>query len=128
MILISRRKRKGQLFVVTMIFLVSLLFSVQSLLFNYSETDLSIPPQNSDTYIMKNMESIFQTALDSSAYCNEARENVIILKDRGSILYLGSAGTRRPLMHVLYGGHDRRRDPKRPPDGLVRCDRAQCRR
>ena len=71
---------KGQMFVITMIFLASMLFTVQSLLFTYNEIDLSHPPQNLDAYVVENMESLFQEALDSSTDCLEAKNNILLLK------------------------------------------------
>lgn len=73
--------RKGQVFIVTMVFLIALIFTVQQLLFQYSAVDLSAPPQSPDTYFMKNMESAFKGALDSSTECGEARKNIEELKE-----------------------------------------------
>ena len=67
---------KGQMFIVTMVFLIALIFSVQQLLLQYTAIDLSTPPQTTDTYLVENMEPIFQAALDSSDDCEEARTNV----------------------------------------------------
>jgi hypothetical protein len=73
--------RKGQMFVITMIFLVAMIFSVQGLLLNYLHVDLSLPSQSPDTYIMDNIESVFQSAVRSSDDCATARNNVIVLKE-----------------------------------------------
>jgi hypothetical protein len=72
--------RKGQMFVITMVFLVGLVFSVQSLLFSYSQTDLS-SGKSQDAYTIKNMEEVLQSALDSSPDCREARDNVDMLEN-----------------------------------------------
>lgn len=74
-------RKKGQMFVITMIFLISMVFAVQSLLFNYAEIDLSSPLQNRDSYLVDNVESTFQAALRSSDDCEEARMNIIDLKN-----------------------------------------------
>jgi hypothetical protein len=73
--------KKGQIFIVTMVFLIGLIFSVQQLLVQYTAIDLSLPPRSSDSYFMKNMESSFQAALDSSTGCNETRTNIEELKN-----------------------------------------------
>lgn len=75
------RKLKGQMFVITMIFLIAMVFSVQNLLFNYAEIDLSSPLQNRDSYLVDNIEHAFQQALDSSDDCEEASQNVIDLRN-----------------------------------------------
>ena len=73
--------RKGQMFIVTMVFLIALIFSVQQLLYHYTVIDLSIPSRTTDAYLLDNMESSFQAALDSSDDCLEARKNVKEVKD-----------------------------------------------
>jgi hypothetical protein len=73
--------RKGQMFVITMIFLAAMIFTVQSLLFTYNEIDLSHPPQNLDAYVVENMETMFQKALDSSTDCLEVKDNILLLKN-----------------------------------------------
>jgi len=72
---------KGQMFIVTMVFFIALIFSVQQLLLQYAAIDLSTPPQATDAYLVENMEPIFQAALDSSDDCEEARANVRELKN-----------------------------------------------
>ena len=72
--------KKGQMFVITMIFLITMVFAVQSYLFTYAKLDLSTPLQARDTYTIKNIESAFQTALDSSTECEIARRNIIDLE------------------------------------------------
>ena len=69
------------MFVITMVFLVSMLFSVQSLLFRYAETSLTHPSQNTDAYIVDNLEDVFQSVLESSDDCFTVRENVIVLRN-----------------------------------------------
>jgi hypothetical protein len=73
--------RKGQMFIVTMVFLIAMIFSVQQLLLRYTAIDLSTPPQTTDAYLIENMESAFQAALDSSDICEEARTNVKELRE-----------------------------------------------
>jgi hypothetical protein len=72
---------KGQMFIVTMVFLIALIFSVQQLLLKCSSLDLSAPSKAKDAYVVENMEPIFQAALDSSEDCEEARANVGELSD-----------------------------------------------
>ena len=67
---------KGQMFIVTMVFLIALIFAVQQLLLKCSTLDLSAPSKANDAYLVENMEPIFQAALDSSDDCEEARANV----------------------------------------------------
>ena len=76
----NRRSRKAQMFIVTMVFMAAMVFSIQGLLLSYARTDLAVLHRSSDSYLIENLETIFQHALDSSDDCLEARTNVIELK------------------------------------------------
>jgi hypothetical protein len=82
-------KRKGQMFVVTVVFLIAMVFAVQSLLFTYSEIDISQPPRARDAYVTQNIESIFRSALDSSDSCQEVRKHIIDLNNFVSSSVMG---------------------------------------
>ncbi|MFH1364261.1 MAG: hypothetical protein ABIH52_01265 [Candidatus Aenigmatarchaeota archaeon] len=65
-----------------MIFLVSFMFGIQALLFGYSRTDLTAPPQNTDAYLADNIRLLFEDAMNSSpsGLCNETSDNIEIIK------------------------------------------------
>ena len=73
--------KKGQVFIITLVFLVALIFTMQTLFSTYGKIDLSPVPRRVDPYIINNMENAFQAALDSSNDCPEARDNVNHLKN-----------------------------------------------
>ncbi len=73
--------KKGQMFILTMTFLIAMFFTVQTLLFRYSEADFTSPIQNVDAYMIDNIEDAFQSALNSSQDCETARNNVITLRN-----------------------------------------------
>jgi hypothetical protein len=84
------RSRKAQMFIVTMVFMAAMVFSMQGLLLSYARTDLAALHRSSDSYLIENMEIIFQHALDSSDDCLEARSNVIELKGMIGSQIMGS--------------------------------------
>ena len=67
---------KGQMFIVTMIFLVGLIFFVQQTLFGYTALDLSDPFQEDDYYIIKNIEDGVDEIIGTSSTCEEADEKI----------------------------------------------------
>lgn len=68
--------KKGQMFIVTMVFLTGLIFSVQQIMFHYSYLDVSKPFQRTDFYLLKNVEDIFGQTISSSTTCPEALSNL----------------------------------------------------
>lgn len=73
-------QRRGQMYIVTMVFLAAMVFGIQGLLLAYSDTDLSKSYQSADPYVLDNIEDIFKSTLDSSGDCMEARDNIIELR------------------------------------------------
>jgi hypothetical protein len=73
-------QRRGQMYIVTMVFLAAMVFGIQGLLLAYSDIDLSRSYQSADPYIIDNIEDIFQSALESSSDCMEASDNIIELR------------------------------------------------
>lgn len=74
------RRPKGQMYIIATVFLAAMIFSIQGLLLAYSEVELSGFDQLSEAYIIENNIDIFQSAVDSSNDCNEAKRNVEDLK------------------------------------------------
>lgn len=69
---------KGQMFVMTMVFLVGLIFVIQQGLMNWYtySIDYSTRMQESDYYLFENMKSMAETSLMASSTCSEARDNL----------------------------------------------------
>ncbi len=63
------------MFIVTMVFLTGVIFTVQQLLFQYAELDLSIPLQKTDFFMLHNTRNLLQQSLIASN-CAEAEENL----------------------------------------------------
>jgi hypothetical protein len=73
--------KTGQMFIVTMVFLIAMIFSVQQLLIRYTAIDLTTPPQTTDAYLVENIKIAFQSSMDSSNFCSDARKNVREMKN-----------------------------------------------
>ena len=69
------------MYVITTLFLASMVFGIQALLLQYSNIDLSSYHKSSGAYCMDNIRDVFQKALKSSNNCTEARNNVIDLRN-----------------------------------------------
>jgi len=61
--------RKAQMFVVTMFFLIGLIFTVQALLFQYTALDLSAPFRQNSIYLLKNTEGLVNSTIRSTPEC-----------------------------------------------------------
>jgi hypothetical protein len=68
--------KKAQMFVVTMIFLMGLIWVVQQNLFGYSFLDFSKPLQEMDYYLFKNVKDVVTLGLKTSVDCTDAKENL----------------------------------------------------
>ncbi len=67
---------KGQMFIVTMIFLLGLVFMVQQLLLGYSSLDMPSNFRGNDYYLVNNVKGILEQSLSSSVTCAEAEEKI----------------------------------------------------
>ena len=68
------RVSKGQMFVLTMIFLMGMVFVVQQILFTYSSVDLAAGMENDDYYFMKGLrDAAEQTVITTSDCANVSR-------------------------------------------------------
>ena len=67
---------KGQMFVVTMVFLVSLIFVVQQSLFQYAAMDTINTFSSHDIYMMNNLRELFNETLQLSSDCSKATTNL----------------------------------------------------
>ncbi len=90
--------RKAQMFIVTMVFLTGVIFTVQQLLFQYSELDLSMPLQKTDFYIIQNTRNLLQQSLIASS-CAEAEENL-----QETLSFLAEQPLRGFTMSFLFNG------------------------
>ncbi len=77
----KNRRMRAQMFIVTMVFLVGLIFTVHQSLFQYSFTDLSQSAQKNDFYLFKNTINAFNRTLQLSDSCNNAANNLQSLAD-----------------------------------------------
>ena len=67
---------KGQMFILTIVFLVGLVFVVQQNLAGYSSFDLSEPFKSNDFHIFRDVRKMFNDTVATSTDCNEARDNL----------------------------------------------------
>lgn len=68
--------RKGQMFVVTAVFLTGLLFAVQQVLLTYSLLDLSRPMESREHYMVKNVLDSVGETITASGDCLEFERNL----------------------------------------------------
>jgi hypothetical protein len=73
--------RKAQMFVITMIFLVGLIFSVQSLLFQYAALDLSAPFRENTAYLLANVKDSINRTIKTTPDCTDFSAKMKELKD-----------------------------------------------
>ena len=66
--------KTAQMFIVTAVFLVSLIFTVQNLVFNYSFIDFQETFRDND-YVFTNIKNNIQYILDNSKDCESAKDN-----------------------------------------------------
>jgi hypothetical protein len=62
-------QRKGQMFVITMLFLIGLVFFVQQLILQYNSLDLSSPFRQNDFYILDNTKDLVNLSIKSTPDC-----------------------------------------------------------
>jgi len=75
----KNRRMRGQMFIVTMVFLVGLVFTVHQLLFQYSFIDLSESAQENDFHLFKNTLDAFNQTLQLSNSCTDAQNYLDVL-------------------------------------------------
>lgn len=73
--------RKAQMFVVTMIFLIGLIFSVNSLFFQYTALDLSTPFRENTVYLLQNTKGIINNTIKTTPNCTDFTTKMKELKD-----------------------------------------------
>jgi len=69
-------QKKAQMFIITMIFLVGLIFSVQQLLFQYSALDLSAPFRENDIYLLENLKDVVNATIKGEQECSKFSEKM----------------------------------------------------
>jgi hypothetical protein len=67
---------KGQMFVLTIIFLTGLIFVVQENLTGYSYFDFSEPLQSNDIYFFNNVMDMFNDTMVTTTDCTSAQSNI----------------------------------------------------
>ena len=68
--MIPQNRRKGQMFIVTIVFLVGLVFVVQQILLQYSYVDMPSSYKETDYYLLKSIEGVAtQAVMMSSVAC-----------------------------------------------------------
>lgn len=64
------------MFIVTIVFLVGLIFTVQQALFQYSFLDLPAESEKNDYYIFNNVKDVVIRGISTAKDCTEAVENM----------------------------------------------------
>lgn len=68
--------RKAQMFVVTAIFLASMLFVVQQSFITYSSLDISSPFRTKQLYVLNNVMNSVEETIKTTATCQEFDKNI----------------------------------------------------
>lgn len=67
---------KGQMFILTIIFLIGLIYTVQQGLTSYSLLDFTEPFEENDFYTLSNVREMFERTVATTETCAEAEENL----------------------------------------------------
>ncbi|MBI4176225.1 MAG: hypothetical protein HY518_03405 [Candidatus Aenigmarchaeota archaeon] len=67
---------KAQMFILSMIFLVGLVFVVYQLLLQYGSINTTEPLENDEVFATNNIRDAFNSTLTSAAGCGEAEQNL----------------------------------------------------
>jgi hypothetical protein len=73
--------KKAQMFIITTLFLVGLIFSVQQLIFQYTALDLSAPFRENNIYLLQNTKEIINKTIRTTPDCSNFATNLRELKD-----------------------------------------------
>lgn len=66
--------KKGQFFVVSIVFMVGMIFAVQQVLFNYSRVDMSSPFEIRDAEVFDSVVGVVNRTVKESFYCNDTKD------------------------------------------------------
>ncbi len=67
--------KKGQLFLVAIVFLIGLIFVIQQALFQYSSIEISEPFQRRDIELLNNMLETVNETIKKTYICNETKDS-----------------------------------------------------
>ena len=73
--------KKAQMFIVTALFMIGLVFTVQQLIFQYTALDLSTPFRENSIYLLRNTKDVINATIRNTPDCEDFRENIRELKD-----------------------------------------------
>lgn len=108
------KQKKGQMFIVTVVFLVGVVFVVQQILLQYSYLDLPSSYQHGDFHLMRSAEIITTRAVTVAGTCTEAEENL-----KTSLLFLAEQTAGGYSLDVDYSVNCTNWDNKFPEPGPV---------
>lgn len=74
-------KKKAQMFIITTLFLIGLIFSVQQMIFQYTAIDLSSTFRENNIYLLQNTKNIINKTIRSAPDCQDFRTNMKELND-----------------------------------------------
>jgi len=104
---------KGQMFILTIVFLVGLIFSVQSLLLSYNYIDLSQGPQTSDANVLMGISTAIKDTVEITISCSDVSGNLDELNKEISTGMLASYDI--SISYSIYCGRWGNSDPDPPP-------------
>ncbi len=67
--------KKGQLFLVAIVFLIGIIYVVQQSLFNYTSVEMSEPFENTDIVLFENIVNLVNETIRDTPSCNETKDS-----------------------------------------------------
>lgn len=114
LISIKGKHSKGQMFIVTIVFLVGVVFVVQQILLQYSYLDMPSTYRAGDFHLLKSAETIATRAVTVASTCLEAEKNL-----EESLLFLGDQAAGGYSLDVDYSVNCSNWGNKYPEPGPV---------
>jgi len=93
--------KKGQMFIVSVIFLIGMVFVVQQALFSYSEIDMSSPFEIRDGEVFGNMADVVNKTITGSYSCNGTKDSFNERMEKLKASFLEEYG-REYAVEILY--------------------------
>lgn len=94
-------RKKGQLFIVAIVFLIGMIFTVQQALFQYSSIDMAKPFQARDSELFDNIIGMVNGTISETHYCNETKDSFALRIEKIKSSFLEEHG-REYSIEIAY--------------------------
>lgn len=93
--------KKGQLFLIAIVFMIGMIFIIQQALFQYSSIEMSEPFEREDVELFSNMVEIVNETIKETYYCNETKDSFENKMEEMKMLFLEEHG-RVYSIEIIY--------------------------